>query len=135
MRAITTSAIVLGFAVSAAAQSAVPSSEQRAESSAQATVDVDRLPLNLNRIQRQLQHVADLEQREGLNLRYTLQIYGTAPPIDLFPPDEDLTVGPVPYGAPTHRDMIEHVTPQEFRSPAMDFSALLRWLQERNKKK
>jgi hypothetical protein len=43
--------------------------------------------------------------------------------------------GPVPYGAPTHREIVNHITPQEFRAPAADFSALIRWLNDRNKKK
>jgi hypothetical protein len=136
MRSITIAAIVFGFAVSAAAQTAAPSASetQQPQPNSPRSVDVDRLPLNLNRIQRQLNHRADLEQRDGLNLRYTLQIYGAAPPLELFPPDEDLTTGPVPYGAPTHKEMLYQMTPQEFRAPAADFSALLRWLQNRNKK-
>jgi len=97
-------------------------------------VDVDRLPLNLNRIHREIQHAADLEQREGLNLRYTIQIYGQAPPLQLWGEDVDLVNGPVPYGAPTHRELINQVTPQEFRAPAADFGALLRWLADRKKK-
>ena len=39
----------------------------------------------------------------------------------------------VPYGAPTHREMIEHVTPQEYRSPVMDFNALFKWLADKAK--
>jgi hypothetical protein len=31
--------------------------------------------------------------------------------------------------------MIEHVTPIEYRAPAADFSALLRWLGDRDRKK
>ena len=77
----------------------------------------------------------DSVEREGLNLRYQIQIFGFAPPIEFFSKDENLTVGPVPNSAPTHRDMIEHVTPEEFRAPIMDFSALIRWLNERNRKK
>ncbi|MBI3047585.1 MAG: hypothetical protein HYY76_04675, partial [Acidobacteria bacterium] len=71
------------------------------------------------------------EERDGLNLRYTVEVYGQAPPIVLFGPEANLESGPVPYGAPTHRDMIEHVTPREFRAPAADLSALIRWLAER----
>lgn len=101
---------------------------------AQTTVDVSRLPIDLGRIQRALRASADREEREGLNLRYRVQIYGQAPPIVLFGPDANLAHGPVPYGAPTHREMIEHVTPKEFRAPAADLSALIRWLAERANK-
>ena len=43
--------------------------------------------------------------------------------------------GPVPYGAPTHRDMLNEMTPVEFRAPVMDFNALLRWLTDKASKK
>lgn len=101
---------------------------------AQETIDVSRLPLNLERIQRELRESAIREEREGLNLRYVIDVYGQAPPIVLFGSDDNLVYGPVPYGAPTHKDMIEHVTPKEYRAPAADFSALLRWLAERGNK-
>jgi hypothetical protein len=101
---------------------------------AQESVDVSRLPISLDRIQRELKQSAEREERQGLNIRYIVDVYGQAPPIVIFGPDDDLVNGPVPYGAPTHREMIEHVTPREYRAPAADFSALLRWLAERAKK-
>ena len=101
---------------------------------AQEAVDVSRLPLNLNRIQRELRQSAVREERRGLNLHYVIDVYGQAPPIVIFGPDDNLVRGPVPYGAPTHREMIDHVTPKEYRAPVADFSALVRWLAERGKK-
>ena len=106
----------------------------QARPDAQEAVDVSRLPLNLDRIQRGLRQSAIREERQGLNLRYVVDVYGQAPPLVLFGPEDNLVYGPVPYGAPTHRDMIEHVTPKEYRAPAADFSALLRWLAEKGKK-
>jgi hypothetical protein len=123
--------IVLSLAVPAAAQQ--PGPPQPAD--VEPRLDVDRLPLNLNRIRRELRHAADLEARDGLNLRYIVQIYGTAPPLDIFNEDANLVHGPVPYGAPTHRELIDHVTPQPFRAPFADFGALIRWLSDRNKDK
>jgi hypothetical protein len=101
---------------------------------AQETVDVSRLPINLEKIQRELRQSSIREERDGLNLRYIIDVYGQAPPIELFGPTDDLVYGPVPNTAPTHREMIEHVTPKEYRAPAADFSALLRWLADRSKK-
>ena len=98
------------------------------------TVDVSRLPLNLDRIQRGLRQSVIRDESQGLNIRYVVDVYGQAPPLVIFRPEDDLVNGPVPYGAPTHREMIEHVTPKEYRAPAADFSALLRWLAERAKK-
>lgn len=97
-------------------------------------MDVGKLPVNLERIGRQLRQAEAREQRgAGLNLQYFVDVYGQAPRIELFAPTENLLNGPVPYGAPTHRQMIEAVTPQEYRAPAADFSALLRWLADKSK--
>ncbi len=103
---------------------------------AQDKVDVGKLPLNLARIQQQLQQSTVREDREGLNLRYFVPVYGQAPRIDLFPNREPgLFTAPPPYGAPTHSQMIQQVTPQEYRAPAADFSSLLRWFADKSKDK
>jgi hypothetical protein len=101
---------------------------------AQQPIDVSRLPINLERIQRELRQSSIREDSNGLNIRYIVDVYGQAPPIVIFGPQFDLLYGPVPNSAPTHKEMIEHVTPREYRAPAADFSALLRWLAERSKK-
>ena len=102
---------------------------------AQSPVDADKLPLNLQHIKRQLTVSADREEREGLNLRYFLSVYGEAPAIRLFLKDDNLKTGPVPYGAPTHQEFIDFWTPQEFRSPVMDFPAAIKWLTDRVSRK
>lgn len=101
---------------------------------AQGSLDVTRLPVDLERIHRGLQASSVREERDGLNLRYTVEVYGQAPPIVLFGPDANLGSGPVPYGAPTHREMVDHVTPREFRRQPADIGALVRWLAERPRK-
>jgi hypothetical protein len=123
-----TALLVLASATLAGAQQ-VPSSNATAPS-----VNVQRLPVDLARIQRALRQSAEREERTGLNIRYIIDVYGTAPRIDILDPKTDnLRMGPVPYGAPTHQQMLEVMTPQEFRAPAADFSALMRWLQNRKK--
>jgi hypothetical protein len=120
--------LVLASATLAGAQQ-VPSGNAAAPS-----VNVQRLPVDLARIQRALRQSAEREERTGLNIRYIIDVYGTAPRIDILDPKTDnLRMGPVPYGAPTHQQMLEVMTPQEFRAPAADFSALMRWLQNRKK--
>jgi hypothetical protein len=134
MRSVAAALIVLSLAVPAAAQQgAAPSNGGPANGSS--AIDVDRLPINLSRIQRELKQAQDVEERDGLNLRYRISVIGVAPPIDLFTDEVDLVNGPVPYGAPTHQEIINHITPLPFRSPVMDFSALMRWLADRDKKK
>jgi hypothetical protein len=117
------------------AVAALLSSTLALPAAAQDTVDVGKLPIDLERIQRQLKQVTVREVRDGLNLRYIVDVYGRAPRIELFTKQDNLETGPVPYGAPTHREMIEAVTPQEFRAPAADFSGLFRWLADKAKDK
>ena len=95
------------------------------------TIDVSKLPLDLQRIERQLRQTTEREDHDGLRLRYFVDVYGRAPRIELFTPGENLTTAPVPWGAPTHQEMIDHVTPQEFRSPPMDLNNLFRWLTDK----
>ncbi len=97
----------------------------------ESSLDADKLPVNIQHIKRQLTASADREEREGLNLRYFVSIYGEAPAIRLFLKDDNLKTGPVPYGAPTHQEFIDFWTPQEFRAPVMDFGSALRWLTDR----
>ena len=97
-------------------------------------VDVSRLPINISRIHRQLRQTTVREERDGLNLRYIVDVYGQAPKLELFTKQDNLREGAVPYGAPTHRDMLNVMTPQEFRAPAADFSGLMRWLSGKSKK-
>ncbi len=66
----------------------------------------------------------------GLKLEYYIEVYGTAPKLDLFA-DFDLRAGPVPFSPPTHQDFLDVVTPQGFRTPAMDLNALVAWLAQR----
>ena len=121
MRASFIGLLVLGAAHAASAQ--------------QASVDVKRLPVDLNKLTRDLRQTAATESHNGLHIRYTVDVYGQAPRIELFTKQDNLKAGPVPYGAPSHREMIEHVTPIEYRPPVMDFSALLRWLSDKTNKK
>ena len=105
-----------------------------AASAQQTSVDVKRLPIDLAKVTRELRQSAATENRTGLNLRYRVDVYGQAPRIELFTKQDNLAYGPAPYGAPTHRDMIEHVTPQEYRAPYADIGNLIRWLNEKSKK-
>ena len=125
---------LLLMTAAASASARAPDPPTPGEGGQQGPVDVSRLPINLERIQRELRQSSIKEDSNGLNIRYIVDVYGQAPPIVIFGPQFDLLYGPVPNSAPTHREMIEHVTPREYRAPAADFGALLRWLAERSKK-
>jgi hypothetical protein len=108
---------------------AQPSQEQQTQSE----VDANKLPVNLGRLQRRLNESVEREQGNGPMFRYTVDVFARAPRIELFTPDDNLLYGPTRFTAPTHQEMMNLVTPQEFRSPIMDFSNLMRWLQDRSK--
>jgi hypothetical protein len=105
-----------------------------AASAQQTSVDVSRLPIDLTKVTRELRQSAATESRTGLNIRYRVDVYGQAPRIELFTKQDNLAYGPAPYGAPTHQQMIDHVTPQEYRAPYADIGNLIRWLNEKAKK-
>ena len=108
-------------------QNPTPSAQQPA-------IDVNRLPIDVSRIQRELRQSAERDENEALRLRYFVDVYGQAPPLVIFGPEDNLVDGPVPYGAPTHREMVNQNTPIDYRPMAWDLNSLYRWLSERMKK-
>ena len=122
MRAVIVALFMLGLAGAAEAQAPPASS-----------LDVSRLPVDLDRVQRKLQQSSVREERNGLNLRYIIEVFGQAPPLVVFTKEDNIVNGPVPHGAPSHREMIEHVTPKEYRAPPADIGALIRWLTDKSR--
>jgi hypothetical protein len=124
--------MVVGHPRAGLAQQARTPSTASPVPAATSDINVDRLPIDLERIERQLRRSpTEREEFEGLQLRYYVDVYGKSPRIELFAPGENLTTGPTPWGAPTHKDMLQLVTPKEFSAPVMDFSAVMRWLSDK----
>jgi len=118
-------------AAGVAAQSGSGGPPAGANSQAQPSVDVSRLPISLDRIQRQLRQSIVRDESEGLRLRYVVEVFAPAPRIELFGNRDFSLTGPAPYGAPTHNDILQVITPQEYRAPAANFGNLLRWLADK----
>ena len=108
-------AIVLGFTALAAAQE--PANRAAPAPAQPAAVDVSQLPVNLSRLQRRLRASAEREQRDGLNLKYFIDVYAMAPPIVLLTKEEALDTRPLPSSAPTHQDMLRMLTPRGWTPP------------------
>jgi hypothetical protein len=91
-----------------------------------AAIDANALGVSLSRISRRLaaESQARSQGASPLNLEFHVDVYGTAPRLRFFT-GEDLVYGAVPGSAPTHRDMLNLVTPQAFRSPRVDFLGML----------
>jgi hypothetical protein len=104
------------------------------------TVNADGLGVSVDRIRLgflRAEMFGDTFDAERLKLSTYVDVVAKAPPIQLFGPDakRELTSHAVPFGPPTHRDMMALVTPQEFRTPPMDMFALMTWLADRFDKK
>ena len=108
--------------------------EAKSGKAAEPTVDVSQLPINLSRIQRQLQQSTVRDESDGLRLRYVVDVFGQAPRIELFGNRDFSLTGPAPYGGPTHQDILQVLTPQEFSAPAANFGNLFRWVADKAKK-
>jgi hypothetical protein len=121
--------LLVPAALSAQEQNTAPSAQEQ-----QPAVDINRLPIDVGRIQRELRLSTERNENEGLQLRYFVDVYGQAPPIVIFGPEDNLVEGPVPYGAPTHREMVNQNTPIDYRPMAWDLNSLYRWLSERMKR-
>lgn len=118
-----TAFLILGVAQMAAAQSAQPGAQPTGTSGISAEtpvpvsgIDVTRLPIDLQRIERRFRQGQIREERDGLNLRYYVDVFALAPRIVLFTEQDNLRYGPVPYGAPTHQEMLDMITPRQFRN-------------------
>ena len=134
-RAVVSSAsLVLGLAGGAAAQTPEPAPAPPAASAPATSNETEQYGLNLSRIQRGLRRSAERQDYDGLNLRYYVNVYAPAPPIRLFSKQDNLSFGMAPYGGPTHGEMMQVMTPQEFRAPVADFSGIARWLANKAKK-
>ena len=127
-RRITAAAVFLAMAMgigSAAAQEVqprpAPESQQRGrvqqppqkQTPPPPQFDVTRLPVDVDRLQRKLQEAVEREER-GAMLRFTVNVFGQAPPIVLVTPDDNLVFGKSRHGAPTHSEMLNIVTPRPF---------------------
>lgn len=118
-------ALVAAVPSLARAQTALPAAAPPAPASA-AAVDASAMGISLSRISRLLN--ADAATRPGapalLKFEYHIDVYAEAPELRFFT-GQDLVYGGVPGSAPTHRDMVMHVTPQAFRSPRADVLGLV----------
>lgn len=95
-------------------------------------IDVSKLPINLQRISRNIQTTTVREQRSGLNLQYLIQVIAQIPSLVVFTKDDELA-GLAPHGAPSHQEMIDQNTPIWYRERGADISGLFRWMIENGK--
>lgn len=93
--------------------------------------DPEKLPVSIGRIRLQLKS-APPAKFSGMRIEQTIEVVGVAPKVLLWNPGTaKLADGPVPFGAPTQKDILNLITPQEFKRYPIDLNALMQWLAER----
>jgi hypothetical protein len=109
----------------------------------QQAVNVNRLPIDLNKLHHDLRQAAATEaENRALKISYRVNVYGQAPRIEIFTKDDQLQSAAVPFGGPTHQEMMTiHTKAFDGRDPAyrapavMDFNSVLAWLASKTSKK
>ena len=127
-------AMLLVLAAPGWAQSTTPAESEEttpaaAQESPQTPVDPTRLGVSMSRIRKGLR-VSEARERQnatGLKLQFQVQVFGTAPRINILEGFDIRKGAPTPYGAPTHSDFISQWTPTAFRSPPAPLSSLAGW--------
>ena len=125
--------LVAGLPAGSSAQIAPEPVPPSAPASAAASSNT-QFGLNLARIQRGLRKSSERQDYDGLNLRYYVNVFAPAPPINLFTKQDNIAFGLAPYGGPTHGEIMRLITPQEHSAPAADFSGIARWFSGKGKK-
>ena len=132
---VLTACVLVAHTAIASAQSTAPepaADPKSTDAAASTSIDGAKLGVSFDRIRIQLATKPETKVTNGLKIEETIQVIGTAPKTQLWDPETaKLATGPVPWGAPTHRDFIDLVTPQEFKTYPMDLNALLQWLMQR----
>jgi len=109
-------------------QQAIPQGPKTAQSAsppaAGAVPDIDALGVSFDRIKRLLADRAPTANQNGLKLNYYVEVMALAPRLQLFTREELAPRGVIPWGAPTHADIVNLLTPIEFRSPRVDVGSL-----------
>jgi hypothetical protein len=86
------------------------------------------LPINLERVKRQLEALPGSEEaRSRLKLEFYINVYARAPrfdPLEGF----DIHTGLVPYGAPSHAEMMRQWAPRGFDVPVANLGPILGWI-------
>ena len=110
--------LALGLGAPVGAQSsAEPPPAPPATAAPAPPVDAGRLGISLSRIQRSLQASSERQSRDGLNLRFFVDVYALAPPIVLLTKEDNLDTGRVPDSAPSHQEMLQQMPPRGLAPP------------------
>ena len=118
--------------VTALAMSAAAGVATRAQTSDGAALTADEIPISFDRVRRQLDR-AIRAPNAGRMLRLSdyVTVYARLPALDLIENTFDLSEGPIPDGAPTRIEMLNAMTPREWRTQGVNLANVIGWTVKR----
>ena len=122
-------ACVLFFSVITASGGLATAQDTAQDTPEQATLEAEELGVSLARIKQKLERLPDdMEARSLLRLNFYIQVYARTPQLDYFE-GFDLHNSPVPYGPPTHEQLLAIMRSGEPRltGPTMNLNNVIGW--------
>lgn len=100
----------------------------RAQTPADAPPAVEEIPISFDRVRRQLDRALQAPNAgRMLRLNDYVTVYARLPALDLIENTFDLSQGPIPHGAPTRIEMLNAMTPREWRSQGVNLANVIGW--------
>ena len=122
-RARIAAAVVTMLALGAAAGIDV-----RAQTTDGAPAGAGEIPISFDRVRRQLDRALRAPNAgRMLRLNDYVTVYARLPALDLIENTFDLSEGPIPHGAPTRIEMLNAMTPREWRSQGVNLANVIGW--------
>lgn len=93
-----------------------------------AAAAADEIPISFDRVRRQLDRAIEAPNAgRVLRLNDYVAVYARLPALDLIESTFDLSEGPIPHGAPTRIEMLNAMTPREWRSQGVNLANVIGW--------
>ncbi len=114
--------------VAALALGPVTAIDARAQTADDAPLAAEEIPISYDRVRRQLDRALQAPNAgRRLRLNDYVTVYARLPALDLIENTFDLSEGPIPHGAPTRIEMLNAMTPREWRSQGVNLSNVIGW--------
>ena len=121
LRAVVTLAVTLAMVVTVAG-------DARAQTTDDAPLTADEIPISFDRVRRELDRALRAPNAgRALRLNDYVTVYARLPALDLIENTFDLSQGPIPHGAPTRIEMLNAMTPREWRTQGVNLANVIGW--------
>lgn len=121
LRFVVTLAAALAMVVTVAG-------DARAQATDDAPLTADEIPISFDRVRRELDRALRAPNAgRALRLNDYVTVYARLPALDLIENTFDLSQGPIPHGAPTRIEMLNAMTPREWRTQGVNLANVIGW--------